>query len=817
MKNQIFLFVFFIGFQQVLFTQCPDDCDYDGYSLTIAPTDCDDSDPAIHPNAHEVCNGTDDDCDALTDTDDGSFEDYTSREINWQHTYGTSNEEALWNADAISDGYIFSGSWEYGADVRFIQTDDVGVHVDEISGLNTPGVSYSIKASLFDFDINKLVVFGTIGHSAAVDDYTWFATITPNTVTDPDMIIDYQYTTTLGNDEALGLNINSIKECSDGGYFIVGSTTIVTFPNYHWDGLHANDDMYIAKLNFDGSVAWASCYGGTGSDWGNDLVVVSDEGGDDIICVGRASAGTADGDFTGATGICGLNWIIRIDGSTGAIEWQTIIGTGFNESLSSIVLSADGNSVLVTGASQETGTCGPEDGHGGYDFYVAKLAVVDGIVDWEHLFGDASGNKATDIDITSEGNYVVCGFNEDGWPESHRILVVEIDETGTLISGTTRYLGGSDDDAFGSNAPQVIPSTLGYLITTSSESNDGDVHGNHGMSDFWVVKLGQLITPGAYYPDVDGDGFGDETADRNCLDPGGAISYITDHSDCNDANALIYPGATELCDGQDNNCNESIDEFAVTAAITPSGPTSFCQGGSVTLTATPAGSYIWYKGGVAIPGAINYNYNATSAGNYTVEVTIDGGCSATSASTTVAVYLKPKAKITNLDDAYLCTAPNAGIARLKANTGVGLQYQWIRDNIILTPFPGWTTVPSYVANVAGNYKVKVKNANGCIKQSAEVTIYACRDEDKKSGNDFEVYPNPAINAFTISAQFENSIDDCSIEIYNHLGQLIYSRNIQSDKGIINETIDMNKAAEGIYMIKLKTINNESYKQLVIIK
>ena len=38
---------------------------------------------------------------------------------------------------------------------------------------------------------------------------------------------------------------------------------------------------------------------------------------------------------------------------------------------------------------------------------------------------------------------------------------------------------------------------------------------------------------------------------------------VTDSSDCNDASAAVYPGAPELCDQLDNNCNGTTDEDAL--------------------------------------------------------------------------------------------------------------------------------------------------------------------------------------------------------------------------------------------------------------
>jgi MYXO-CTERM domain-containing protein len=68
----------------------------------------------------------------------------------------------------------------------------------------------------------------------------------------------------------------------------------------------------------------------------------------------------------------------------------------------------------------------------------------------------------------------------------------------------------------------------------------------------------------SYFIDQDGDGYG--TTDpgypvrKDCVP---VLGYATVSGDCNDFVADVHPGAPELCDGKDNNCNGQIDEGVV--------------------------------------------------------------------------------------------------------------------------------------------------------------------------------------------------------------------------------------------------------------
>ena len=60
-----------------------------------------------------------------------------------------------------------------------------------------------------------------------------------------------------------------------------------------------------------------------------------------------------------------------------------------------------------------------------------------------------------------------------------------------------------------------------------------------------------------YFLDADGDGFGSTEFISSCELPDG---YVENNEDCNDDNSSVNPGASEVCNGEDDNCDSNIDE-----------------------------------------------------------------------------------------------------------------------------------------------------------------------------------------------------------------------------------------------------------------
>ena len=154
-----------------------------------------------------------------------------------------------------------------------------------------------------------------------------------------------------------------------------------------------------------------------------------------------------------------------------------------------------------------------------------------------------------------------------------------------------------------------------------------------------------------------------------------------------------------------------------TATITASSATTFCQGGSVVLTAnTGTGlSYQWFNNAVAISGATSSSYTANSSGSYTVVVTNTSTCSATSTAIVVTVNALPTATITTATATTFC---QGGSVVLTANTGTGLTYQWRLNGTNITG----ATSSSYNANASGSYTVVVTNTSTCSATSAATVV-----------------------------------------------------------------------------------------------
>ncbi|HEX6098737.1 MAG TPA: hypothetical protein VF432_20645 [Thermoanaerobaculia bacterium] len=155
------------------------------------------------------------------------------------------------------------------------------------------------------------------------------------------------------------------------------------------------------------------------------------------------------------------------------------------------------------------------------------------------------------------------------------------------------------------------------------------------------------------------------------------------------------------CSATSNPVVVTENAAPATPAITAGGPTTFCAGGSVTLTAPAGFTYLWSN------GATSQSIAVSASGSYSVTVTNASGCSATSAPATVTVNPLPAATVTPSGPTTFC---QGGSVTLTAPAG--LTYLWSNG----------ATSQSIVATASGSYSVTVTNANGCSATSTPTAV-----------------------------------------------------------------------------------------------
>lgn len=170
----------------------------------------------------------------------------------------------------------------------------------------------------------------------------------------------------------------------------------------------------------------------------------------------------------------------------------------------------------------------------------------------------------------------------------------QIDEAGAT-GGATWYLD-ADTDTYGDpNRTQVAcTAPVGYIARTG-DCNDGNVAINpgaqercNGVSDDCDAEIDEnavdMIT---FYADTDRDLFGDLGAPiRACT---ATVGLVANSQDCDDRNRSIFPGATEVCNGKDDDCDGSTDEGATYTYYKDADADTFGGRDTVQACSAPSG------------------------------------------------------------------------------------------------------------------------------------------------------------------------------------------------------------------------------------
>ncbi|MGC6510504.1 MAG: MopE-related protein [Myxococcota bacterium] len=575
--------------------------DGDGDTYTVNNGDCDDTDSTINPDADEVCDGVDNNCDGdidinatdgstyYADSDGDGFGDASTTIVACSQPTGyVSNSDDC--DDTRSNSYL--GAPEV--------CDGIDNDCDGSPDNNpTDGTTYYSDSDGDGYGDDN----NTLNACSQPSNYAEFGgdcqdgdtSINPGAAEDCSAQSDLNCDGFIGLGDNDGDGFDACQECNDNNSAINPNASEVC------DGVDNNCDGNIDDSTASDALTWFQ--DGDGDGYGNLNSTVQD-------CA-RPSGYVADsndcddGDsnqYPGAPEVCNsedddCDSTIDEPGATGTIEvYADTDGDSYGDinntaqyctgSIPSGYVAdsqdCDDTNININPAAQEVCDSIDNDCDGDIDDNDTSVDTSGGNTYYRDsdndLYGDLNNalqscslpvgyrTNSTDCDDT---NYAIR-------PNAQEVCDSVDNDCDTLIDDSDPSLGGSaseyyvdsDDDTYGDPATltNTCSSGPGFVQdnTDCDDNNDsvnpGATEVCNGIDDNCSGDESDAPSSNPYYADSDGDTYGDpDTIFNACVQPSG---YVTDNTDCNDSDINVNPGATEVCDASnvDEDCSGDADD-----------------------------------------------------------------------------------------------------------------------------------------------------------------------------------------------------------------------------------------------------------------
>ena len=241
--------------------------------------------------------------------------------------------------------------------------------------------------------------------------------------------------------------LESVQQTTDGGYIFAGSTSSFGA---------GSRDVWLIKTDANGDTLWTKTYGGVDYDRGGSVQQTIDGG---YIVVGSTSSyGEPFGDV----------WLIKTD-TIGDTLWTKTFGGPALDFGSSVQQTSD-SGYITTGFTESYGA-------GFRDVWLIKTDV-NGDTLWTKTYGGIYLDRGISVQQTSDGGYIVGGFTESFGPGDVAMYLIRTDTAGDTL-WTATY--GGDISDMGWMVQQT--SDRGYIFVGSTNSFGS------GECDIYLIKV----------------------------------------------------------------------------------------------------------------------------------------------------------------------------------------------------------------------------------------------------------------------------------------------------------------------------------------